>query len=83
MALTAPDAYGDFIALPVTSRSQQEHGLPLLPTDLVEGALPRASWVRTDRVVTLSAGLVVKNFGRVSESTLATVAARLCAVVGH
>jgi mRNA interferase MazF len=34
LALTASDSYGDFIALPVTSRPQTEHGLPLAAADL-------------------------------------------------
>ncbi len=29
LAITAPDRYGDFIALPVTSRPQKDHALPL------------------------------------------------------
>ncbi len=58
LVLTAPDEYGDFIALPVTSRPQAEHGVPLTSADLLRGALPIASWVRTDRIVTLNASLV-------------------------
>lgn len=41
VALTGPDAHGDFIALPVTSRPQPEHGLALAPADLVSGSLDR------------------------------------------
>jgi len=83
VVLTCPDAYGDFIALPITSRRQQEHGFPLLLADLVQGTLPRVSWVRTDRVVTLSAGLVIKNFGRMFENILTTAVMRLCVTVGQ
>lgn len=72
LVLTRPDAYGDFIALAVTSRPQ---------TDLVQGSLPLASWIRTDRAVTLNASLVVKGFGRASERIIATALARLCAYV--
>jgi mRNA interferase MazF len=53
LVLTAPDRYGDFIALPVTSRPQAEHGLPLAATDLLTGSLPAPSWIRIDRIVTL------------------------------
>jgi mRNA interferase MazF len=60
LALTAPDRYGDFIALPVTSRPQTEHALPIAATDLTQGSLPAASWIRTNRIVTLNVGLVVK-----------------------
>jgi mRNA interferase MazF len=67
LALTAPDSYGDFIALPVTSRPQTEHGLLIAASDLVIGSLPAASWVRTNRIVTLNTSLVVKTVGRISE----------------
>src|SRR6266851_4638218 len=70
LALTAPDGYGDFIALPVTSRPQTENGISLAPSDLVRGSLPAPSWIRTDRIVTLNAALVVKSIGRVSAGTV-------------
>jgi mRNA interferase MazF len=41
LALTALDGFGDFIALPVTSRPQAEHGIPLLAADLCAAAFPR------------------------------------------
>ena len=82
LALTGPDSFGDFIALPVTSRPQSEHGLPLAPSDLVSGALPAPSWVRTDRIVTLNASLVVKSFGRVSERVVEAAVERFCARIG-
>ena len=34
VALTSPDSYGDFIALPVTSRPQAENGIPIAPSEL-------------------------------------------------
>lgn len=83
VALTGPDSYGDFIALPVTSRPQGEQGLPLTDADLLDGALPLARWVRTDRIVTLNASLVIRAFGRVAEGALAGAVERLCARLGH
>jgi mRNA interferase MazF len=41
LALTSPDSYGDFVALPVTSRPQSEHGLPLAPGDLTAAICQR------------------------------------------
>ncbi len=82
LALTAPDRYGDFIALPVTSRPQKEHGLPLTAADLVDGSLPAPSWICTDRIVTLNAGLVVKSVGRVSEGAVAAAVERFCTYIG-
>lgn len=83
LALTAADSYGDFIALPVTSRPQAEHGIPLAPADLVHGHLPAPSWVRTDRIVTLNATLVVKSIGRVSAGTVDAAVERFCARIGY
>ena len=60
LALTVPDGYGDFIAVQVTSRPRLEHTLPLVNSSLVRGALPVASFIRTDRIVSLNASLVVE-----------------------
>jgi hypothetical protein len=46
LALTPPDGYGDFIALPVAFRPQAERGVPLTSADLQRGALPVPSWIR-------------------------------------
>lgn len=83
LALTAPDAYGDFIGLPVTSRPQLENALPLSNDDLLEGGLPMASYIRTDRIVTLNVSIVVKCFGRVHEHILAQAVERFCAHLGY
>lgn len=78
LVLTRADAYGDFIALPVTSRPQPEHGLPIAATDLTAGKLPAPSWIRTNRIVTLNAGLVVKQVGRIADALLRTATDRIC-----
>jgi len=83
VALTAPDSYGDFIALPVTSRPQAEHGILLASTDLVRGHLPARSWIRADRIVTLNVTLVVKCIGRVSARIVDTAVERFCARIGY
>jgi mRNA interferase MazF len=82
LALTEPDRYGDFIAIPVTSRPQAEHGVSLTAVDLVRGVLPAPSWIRTDRIVTLNSSLVVKSIGRVSERAVAAAVERFCAHIG-
>jgi hypothetical protein len=38
----------------------------LLPDDLADGLLPLASWVRSDKVMTLHTGLIVRPFGEVT-----------------
>jgi hypothetical protein len=54
----------------------------LLPENIVEGALPLISWVRTDRVVKLHVGLVVKWFGRVSEAVRVAIASAVRRFIG-
>jgi mRNA interferase MazF len=82
LAITASDRYGDFIALPVTSRPQAEHAIALTAADLAGGSLPAASWIRTNRVVTLNSTLVVKSIGRVSDAIVTAAVHRLCAYIG-
>ncbi len=81
LAITQSDSYGDFIALPVTSRPQSDHAVALTAPDLVSGTLPAASWIRTNRVVTLNGSLVVKNVGRVSEQVVSAAVAQLLAYI--
>lgn len=83
LMLTRPDAYGDFVALAVTYRPQTDHGVALNSADLMQGSLPLASWIRTDRVVTLNASLFVKEFGRVSEAVVTAAVSRLCTFIGR
>jgi mRNA interferase MazF len=83
LAVTAADSYGDFIAMPVTSRPQAEHGLLIATTDMLTGTLPAPSWIRTNRIVTLNASLVVKTVGRVSEQTVAAAVERFCTYIGY
>lgn len=60
LVLSKPDKYGDFIALPVTSRSYHKQSISI--GQLIKGELPKESWVRTDHVVTLNCSLVIKSF---------------------
>jgi mRNA interferase MazF len=78
LLLTSPDRYDDFIALPVTSRPQSGRGVPLTSADLVRGTLPVPSWIRTDRIMTLNASLVVKSIGSVSNGIVSRAVKEFC-----
>ncbi len=56
--------------------------MALTAADLVNGSLPAASWIRTNRVVTLNSSLVVKVVGRVSERVVSVAIAQLFAYIG-
>ena len=83
LALTAPDGYGDFIALPVSSRAHGDGCVPLTSGDLLRGTLAVPSWIRTDRIVTLNASLVVKAIGRVSDEIVETAVKKFCTRIGY
>jgi mRNA interferase MazF len=82
LVLTAADNFGDFIALPVTSRPQTANAVPLAQSDLTAGSLPTASWIRTNRIVTINASLVVKTLGHVSDSVVDAAIEQFCAYLG-
>jgi mRNA interferase MazF len=81
LALTAPDSRGDFVACPITSRAGGPYARRLLPEHLQEGALPLASWVRTDKIVTLHTSLILRKFGHVMESFRAVIAGDVCGFI--
>ena len=79
LLLTAADARGDFIAMALTSKAQNHHAIALPAGPLPQGgALPVASWIRTDQVITLHSTLVTKFLRRVSETTRQACVAPLC-----
>lgn len=78
LALTAPDEYGDFIGMAVSSRSHHSNTVPLQSDSLVEGHLPKPSWIRVDRVVTLNASLVNKVFAHTKADIHRQAVSGLC-----
>ena len=79
LALTSPNARGDFVGLPVTSQPQGEPALSLTSETLDAGVLPRPSWIKVDHPVTLHAGLVVRSVARVQREVVDECIRRLCA----
>ena len=62
--ITTPDRHGDFFGLAVTSVPTPEYAVPITSDDLSRGELPKASWVRYDKVFTLSESSIVKRYGQ-------------------
>ncbi len=76
--LTDADAYGDFLAVGVTSRPHHSNAIALTDADMILGRLPVASWVRIDRVVTLNLSVVAKVFGGVGGEFVEQVVKGVC-----
>lgn len=79
LLLTAPDGYGDFLAMAVTSQAGHPESLALTQLDMQAGTLPKASWIRTDKVVALNRALVAKEIGKVGAALRLQAVHRLCA----
>jgi mRNA interferase MazF len=82
LVLADADGYGDFIAVAVTSRPHRDNAVPVSDQDMHRGQLPVASWVRTDRVITLNRILVSKVFGSVTNAFVDRVVREVCARLG-
>ena len=78
LLLTAPDGYGDFLAMVVTAQAGHPDSLALTQPDMQTGTLPQASWIRTDKVVSLNRALVKKEIGKTSTALRQQAVRRLC-----
>lgn len=78
LMLTAPDGFGDFIGLAITSKDYHVNAVTLIQSDMAKGVLPKPSWIRTDKVFTLSQSLVTKEVGIVSVEVVAHAVDGLC-----
>jgi len=82
LVLTHPDRHGDFMGLAVTSVSTQEFAIGINDQSLADGRLPRPSWVRCDKIFTLSETNIVRRYGSLHPDVLGDVMEVLCAFLG-
>ena len=78
LILKAPNFQGDFLAVPITSLSGYENSLALQQDDFTLGLLPKISFVRPDKLVTLNKSLVIQRIGKLSESAFARIHHAVC-----
>jgi mRNA interferase MazF len=83
LALTAPDKHGDFIGLAVTSVQIDEDAVCVESGDLRQGSLPKASWIRLDKIFTLSQGNIIRPFGALTPAAMEAVLDGLCRRLGY
>lgn len=81
LVLTAPDTMGDVICMAVTSKAQHGRSVAIRPGDFATGTLPVASFIRADKVYTLSTSLVVREVGCLHREALERALAVLCDVL--
>ena len=78
LAITMLDSRGDFTALAITSRFTEEYACEIAQDDLLEGDLPKKSWVRVKKVYTLNSGLAVYRFGKLKSGSYQVVKGEFC-----
>jgi len=84
LMLTQPDAQGDFVGMPLTTKQQPRPALPIGAGNLaVSGVLVANSWVKTDTVFSLCATQVVKVLGCVAEAERSYCVQHLCAYLSQ
>lgn len=81
LLLTDPDPYGDFIAMPITSQAGQPNTVLIRPTDMQTGRLPKTSWVRYDKPLSLHRSIVVKEFGKTGIPLRTQATQALCGLI--
>ena len=70
LMLTAPDGFGDFIGLAITSKGYHANAVTLGQGGMAEGVLPKPSWIKTDMVFTLSKRFIASTVRRVSANVM-------------
>ena len=79
LVLTQQDRHGDFICAAVTSVPTAEGAVSMDNTSMKTGHLPRQSWVRCDKLFTLSKSVVVRHYGSLENTAFNNVRKKICA----
>jgi mRNA interferase MazF len=82
LLLSQPDAFGDFLAAAITSQSGHDDAVSFQDDDLVEGRLPKVSWVRATKLFSLNRDTVIVILGCLKPEAFERVHGRICAGLG-
>jgi mRNA-degrading endonuclease toxin of MazEF toxin-antitoxin module len=82
LVITKEDRHGDFICVAVTSVPATESAVTIDNASMKSGQLPRRSWIRCDKIFTLSKELVVRHYGSLDDDAFDSVKAEICAYLG-
>jgi mRNA interferase MazF len=82
LVITPRDRYGDFICAAVTSVPAAESAVLIDDTSMKSGKLPRRSWIRCDKIFTLSKDIIVRHYGSLDDNAFNSVKGRICVYLG-
>jgi mRNA interferase MazF len=82
LVITHQDRHGDFICAAATSVSTAECAVFIDNASMKKGHLPRQSWIRCDKLFTLSKSVIVRQYGSLDNKTFNSVQEKICAYLG-
>jgi mRNA interferase MazF len=82
MILAPPDRHGDIVCLAVTSVPMQINAVAITTEEMVEGQLPKPSWIRCDKVFTLNVNIIAKRYGKLGTQAFHTARDGFCRYIG-
>ena len=82
LVMTNQDRHGDFICAAVTSVPTDESAICIDDDSMDTGKLPQKSWVRCDKLFTLSEEIVVRHYGSLNNSAYKKVLQEICKYLG-
>lgn len=77
------DDNNDFIALAIASKQKENNVVHLTNQQLITGILPKESWVRTDKVFTFNASLILFSLAVAKLETVELALQQLCSRVKY
>jgi mRNA interferase MazF len=69
LVMTCHDRHGDFIGAPVTFVPTPEFAVAIDKASMSTGDLPRKSWIRCDKLFTLSGSIIVRHYGSLNNTS--------------
>lgn len=82
LVLSVIDRKGDVIVAAITSQPGHVNAVSLENHHLREGALPKSSWIRPDKLYTVNCSLIKKSFANLKPEAMANLQHTLCPLIG-
>lgn len=82
LLLTELDTLGDFLAVAITSQPGHHDAISLKNDDLINGILPKQSWIRGTKLFSLNQEVAVANLGSLKRASFERVHREICMKIG-
>nr|VFK60797.1 MAG: PemK-like, MazF-like toxin of type II toxin-antitoxin system [Candidatus Kentron sp. TUN]VFK63680.1 MAG: PemK-like, MazF-like toxin of type II toxin-antitoxin system [Candidatus Kentron sp. TUN]VFK70085.1 MAG: PemK-like, MazF-like toxin of type II toxin-antitoxin system [Candidatus Kentron sp. TUN] len=78
LIMQTTNSHGDFLAVQITSQPGYEGALILEQDDFCLGVLPKKSFVRPEKLVTLNSSLVIRRTGKLTDEAFTRIREGVC-----